>query len=116
MGIPIREIVSKIRNVGGKFGIQVSSRENAVKAVDLKPDFLICQDLEAGGHIQATQYNKNALPQVLEAAGEVPVLVSGGISTGEDIRAAIHNRAAGVVMGTRFISTKESNFADVYRQ
>jgi len=115
-GIPIREIVSKIRNVGGKFGIQVSSRENAVKAVDLKPDFLICQGLEAGGHIQATQYNKNALPQVLEAAGEVPVLVSGGISTGEDIRAAIHNGAAGVVMGTRFISTKESNLADVYRQ
>ncbi|MGZ0017505.1 NAD(P)H-dependent flavin oxidoreductase [Yeosuana sp. AK3] len=115
-GLPSQEIISKIRNAGGKFGIQVSSRENAVKAVELKPDFLICQGLEAGGHIQATQYNKYALPQVLEVAGEIPVLVSGGISTGEDIRSAIHNGAAGVVMGTRFISTKESNLTDGYRQ
>lgn len=115
-GVPSQEIISKIRNAGGKFGIQVSSRENADKALELKPEFLICQGLEAGGHIQATQYNKYAFPQVLEVAGEVPVLVSGGISTGEDIRSAIHNGAAGVVMGTRFISTKESNLTDGYRQ
>ena len=61
-------------------------------------------------------FEPKSLDKALEAAGEVPVLVSGGISTGEDIRAAIHNGAAGVVMGTRFISTKESNLADVYRQ
>lgn len=115
-GLPSQEVISKIRNAGGKFGIQVSSKKNAEKALELKPEFLICQGLEAGGHIQATQYNEYALPQVLEVAGEVPVLVSGGISTGEDIRAAIHNGAAGVVMGTRFISTKESNLADIYRQ
>ncbi len=115
-GLPNQGIISKIRNAGAKFGIQVSSRENAEKALELKPDFLICQGLEAGGHIQATQYNKYALPQVLEVAGEVPVLVSGGISTGEDIRESIHIGAAGVVMGTRFITTKESNLADVYTQ
>ncbi len=115
-GLPSPEIISKIRNAGAKFGIQVSSKKNAEKALELKPEFLICQGLEAGGHIQATQYNKYALPQVLEVAGEVPVLVSGGISTGEDIRAAIHNGAAGVVMGTRFIATKESNLTDGYRQ
>lgn len=113
-GLPSLEIISKIRNAGAKFGIQVSSKNNAEKALELKPDFLICQGLEAGGHIQATQYNKYALPQVLEVAGEIPVLVSGGISTGEDIRAAIHIGAAGVVMGTRFITTKESNLADIY--
>ncbi|MEK6482034.1 nitronate monooxygenase [Catalinimonas sp. 4WD22] len=115
-GLPSQEVISKIRNADAKFGIQVSSRKNAEKALELKPDFLICQGLEAGGHIQATQYNKYALPQVLEVAGEIPVLVSGGISTGEDIRAAINNGAAGVVMGTRFISTKESNLTDGYRQ
>jgi nitronate monooxygenase len=115
-GLPSQEVISKIRNADAKFGIQVSSRKNTEKALELKPDFLICQGLEAGGHIQATQYNKYALPQVLEVAGEVPVLASGGISTGEDIRSAIHSGAAGVVMGTRFISTKESNLTDGYRQ
>lgn len=115
-GIPSQEIVSKIRNAGGKFGVQVSSKNNAENALELNPDFLICQGLEAGGHIQASQYIKEALPQVLEVAGPVPVLVAGGISTGKDIRMAINNGAAGVVMGTRFIATKESHLNDFYRQ
>lgn len=115
-GIPSHDIVSKIRNVGGKFGVQVSSKKNAENALKLNPDFLICQGLEAGGHIQATQYVKEVFPQVLEVAGLVPLLVAGGISTGEDIRKAINNGAAGVVMGTRIIATKESEHPDFYLQ
>lgn len=115
-GIPGRDIVSKIKNAGGKFGVQISSKKNAENALELKPDFLFCQGLEAGGHIQATQYIKDALPQVLEVAGSVPVLVAGGISTGEDNRMAINNGAAGVVMGTRIIATKESEISDFYGQ
>ena len=52
----------------------------------------------------------------MAAAGNVPVLVAGGISTGEDIRNAIHNGAAGVVRGTRIIATKESEHPDFYLQ
>lgn len=115
-GIPNAEIVSKIRNVGGKFGVQVSSAKNAENALALNPDFLICQGLEAGGHIQATRYVKDVFPQVLKIAGSVPVLVAGGISTGGDIRSAINNGAAGVVMGTRLIATKESEHPDFYLQ
>lgn len=37
-GLPSREIVSKIKNAGGKFGVQVSSRLNAEEALGLKPD------------------------------------------------------------------------------
>ena len=115
-GIPSREIVAKIKNAGGKFGVQVASKFNAEKALDLQPDFLFCQGLEAGGHIQASQYNRVVLPQVLKISGDVPVLISGGISTGEDIRKAINNGAAGAVMGTRFIATKESECSDFYKQ
>ncbi len=115
-GIPTSEIVSKIKNVGGKFGVQISSKMNAEKALELKPDFLFCQGLEAGGHVQATQYNKEVFPDVLKIAGDVPVLLSGGISNGEDIRRAINNGAAGTVLGTRFIATKESDMSDFYKQ
>lgn len=115
-GIPGEDIVSKIRDVGGKFGVQVSSKQNAEKALKLGPDFLICQGLEAGGHIQATRYLRDAFAGVLEAAGSVPVLVAGGISTGEDIRKAINYGAAGVVMGTRIIATKEGEHPDFYLQ
>lgn len=115
-GLPSQEIVSKIKNAGGKFGVQVSSKLNAEKALDLKPDFLFCQGVEAGGHIQGTQYHKEVLPQILEISGEVPVLVSGAISNGEDIRRVIDNGAAGAVMGTRLIATKESDMSDFYKQ
>lgn len=115
-GVPSPEMVSQIRNAGGKLGIQVSSKKNAENALELSPDFLICQGLEAGGHVQATRYIKDVFHQVLEVAGSVPVLVAGGISTGEDIRKAIHNGAAGVVMGTRLIATKESEHHDFYLQ
>ena len=115
-GLPSREIVSKIKNAGGKFGVQVSGRLNAEKALELKPDFLFCQGLEAGGHIQASQYLKDVLPEVLKISNEIPVLVAGGISTGEDIRRAICNGAAGTVIGTRFIATRESDMSDFYKQ
>ncbi|MCC5932080.1 MAG: nitronate monooxygenase [Cyclobacteriaceae bacterium] len=115
-GLPSKEMVTKIKSAGAKFCVQVSSKQNAEKALELLPDFLFCQGLEAGGHIQATKYLKDALPQVLEVAGEVPVLVSGGISTGHDIRKAIKNGAAGAVMGSRFIAAKESDISDFYKQ
>lgn len=115
-GLPSREMVSKIKDAGAKYGVQVSSGQNAEKALELQPDFLFCQGLEAGGHIQATQYLKDALPQVLEVAGDIPVLASGGISSGHEIRNAINNGAAGAVMGSRFIAAKESDISNFYKQ
>lgn len=115
-GLPDNEIVSKIKSIEGKFGVQVSSKLNAEKALDLKPDFLFCQGIEAGGHVQGTQYQQDVLPDVLKLAGEVPVLVSGGVSTGADIRKYLKIGAAGVVMGTRLIATKESDMSDFYKQ
>ncbi len=79
-GLPNQEIVKKIKNAGAKLGIQVTSKLNAQKALELSPDFLICQGLEAGGHVQGTSYLKDILPQIIEIAREVPVLVSGGIT------------------------------------
>lgn len=115
-GLPNQEIVKKIKNAGAKLGIQVSSSLNAQKALELSPDFLICQGLEAGGHVQGTSYLKDVLPQIIEIAKEVPVLVAGGISDGHDIRNAIKSGAAGTVMGSRFIATKESDIHSHYKQ
>jgi nitronate monooxygenase len=115
-GLPSSEAVSKIRAAGARMGIQVSSRGGAERALELLPDFLICQGIEAGGHVQATQSLEHALPEVVEVAGDVPVLVAGGISTGHDIRDALGQGAAGVVLGTRFMATEESDAHETYRQ
>lgn len=115
-GIPNKEIVTKIRDAGARLGIQVSSRENAENAMVHEPDFIICQGLEAGGHVQATSPLKDTVPAVLAAAGDTPVLLAGGISTGRDIRAAIDSGASGAVLGTRFMATQESDAHDDYKQ
>ena len=47
-GIPDESMVTRIRNAGAKLGIQISSLQNAEKALEHDPDFLICQGLEAG--------------------------------------------------------------------
>jgi nitronate monooxygenase len=114
-GIPKKEIVSKTHNAKARFGVQVSSKDGANAALDLGADFLICQGLEAGGHVQATSGLYTALQEVLSVAKEVPVLASGGIATGNDIRKAIKAGASGAVLGTRLIATKEGDIHDEYK-
>lgn len=115
-GLPSPGAVSKIRAAGARLGLQVSSRRGAERALELLPDFLICQGIEAGGHVQATSPLEHALPGVVEVAGDVPVLVAGGISTGHDIRGALEQGAAGAVLGTRFMATEESRAHATYKQ
>ena len=114
-GMPNQTMVSKIRSSNAKFGIQVASKNSAQSALDLGADFLIAQGIEAGGHVQAISTLYNTLPEILEVAKNIPVLASGGITTGHDIRTAIHAGASGAVLGTRFIATKESNIHDEYK-
>ena len=44
---------------------------------------------------------------MLEAAGDIPVIVAGGVGNGRGLAAALAMGAAGVVMGTRFKATDE---------
>jgi nitronate monooxygenase len=45
--------------------------------------------------------------QVLEAAGEVPVALAGGVGNGRGLAAALAMGASGIVMGTRFKASEE---------
>jgi hypothetical protein len=47
------------------------------------------------------------VPQVVDAAGDVPVLAAGGIADGRGIAAALALGAQGVVLGTRFLAGAE---------
>jgi nitronate monooxygenase len=97
-------------------GIQVVGRENALAAMQLGPDFLICQGTEAGGHVQAYQPLAIALEEVLSVADGVPVAASGGMATGRDMRRWISAGAAAVVFGTRFVATEQSAAHPEYKQ
>lgn len=85
-------------------------------------DAVIAQGYEAGGHRGmflnddiATQPGTFALvPQVVDAVN-VPVIAAGGIADGRGIAAAFALGAAGALVGTAYLFTRESLISDLWR-
>jgi nitronate monooxygenase len=114
-GVPTAVSVAAIRAAGATFGVQVATAEGARAAVDAGASYLVAQGVEAGGHVQSSTPLAVLLPRVLAEAHDVPVLVAGGISTGAQVRQALLDGAAGVLMGTRFMATQESSAHAEYK-
>lgn len=114
-GMPTTEI-SLLRSYGARFGIQVSTTEGAKRALEIGADFLICQGVEAGGHVQATQSLWDVLPNIVALTQTTPVIAAGGIGNGKAIARALKMGAAGAMLGTRFIATHESLAHESYKR
>lgn len=114
-GLPGNEI-PLVQSFGARFGVQATTVDGARRALDLGADFLICQGVEAGGHVQATQSLWDVLPVIVEAAKPVPVIAAGGIGNGQKIASALVLGASGVMLGTRFVATRESLAHEFYKR
>jgi len=55
------------------------------------------------------------VPQVLDVAGDVPVLAAGGIADGRGLAAALAMGAQGVQVGTRLLATREMRIHDDWK-
>ncbi len=86
--------------------VQVQDFASARAVLALRPAAIIVQGNEAGGHT-GRRGTMSFAAQVLEIAGEVPVVIAGGVANGRGLAAALAMGAAGVVMGTRFKATPE---------
>lgn len=95
---------------------QVGTMTEARAALAWGVDGLLAQGIEAGGHLLGRQPALRFLAEVLPVAEGRPVLVSGGIATGEDTARALAAGAAGVVAGTRFLLTEESLAHPLYKR
>jgi nitronate monooxygenase len=108
--------LDQVRAAGAKVGIQVTNPAGAWRASDLGADFLICQGIEAGGHVQSTTPLEDLLPRVLDAAHGLPVVASGGLGDGAAIARVLALGADGAMLGTRFVATRESGAHDLYKE
>jgi nitronate monooxygenase len=102
---------------GGKthIWVQVGTVAEARSAVHLaKPDVLVVQGSDAGGHgLSQSASVMSLVPEVmdmLESIGrsDLPVLAAGGITEGRGAAGALALGASGIVMGTRFLAAKEA--------
>jgi len=115
-GIPDNHMVAAVRSAGARFGVQVASRDGARAALDAGADYLVCQGIEAGGHVQASASLFDTLPAVLAEANRQPVLAAGGIGDGAGISRVLRAGASGAALGTRFVATRESYAHPDYKQ
>lgn len=103
-----------------------------LKKYDYLPDAFVVEGPLAGGHlgykkedIHKKEYAlESIIPQVTEAVKpyavehgkEIPIIAAGGIYTGEDIGKFLNLGAAGVQMGTRFVTTIECDASNAFKE
>ncbi len=107
----------RIRAAGATVGVQTGNPAGARRAVQLGADFIVCQGIEAGGHVQSTTRLDALLREVRAQLGEEAFLVAaGGIADAADIARALNAGADAVMMGTRFVATVESRAHPEYKR
>lgn len=97
---------------------KVGRVEHAKKAERLGVDGVIAAGFEMGAHTHhpdSAVHTFVLVPQVVKAV-DIPVVAAGGMSDGRSLLAALSFGAEGISMGTRFLTTAESDFADEYKQ
>lgn len=109
-------LVRQVHRAQALVGVQVGSPQGARLAREEGADFVICQGMEAGGHVQSTWSLSRLLPAVVEACRDLPVVAAGGLADSADIAWALASGAQAVLLGTRFVATVESQAHSLYKQ
>ncbi len=125
LGSPTPEMVKRCRERGIKIIAMAATVEDARTIAESGVDAIVAQGSEAGGH-RSTWVKRESrehagiggmalVPQIVDAAN-MPVIAAGGITDGRGVAAALALGASGVLIGTRFIATRESGAPDFYKQ
>ncbi len=107
LGSPPDDVIAAAHERGVAVAALAGKAEHAARHVGRGVDIVVAQGYEAGGHTGeiATMV---LVPEVVDAVGaEVPVLAAGGIGSGRQIVASLALGAAGVWMGSYWLTTAE---------
>jgi nitronate monooxygenase len=125
IGLPDAEMVKRCHARGTKVIVMVATVDDARAAAASGADAVIAQGGEAGGHRSvgvkpaspeaATVGTLALVPQIADAV-PVPVLAAGGIADGRGLVAALALGASGVLLGTRFVATRESMAPEFWKK
>jgi nitronate monooxygenase len=125
LGDPGPELVRRCHARGIKVMAMVTTVEDARTLEGQGVDMLVAQGMEAGGH-RSTWTKRptpelagigtlTLVPQMVDAV-RVPVIAAGGIADGRGLVAALALGAVGVLLGTRFVATREANVPEFQKK
>ena len=109
----VSELVTAVHSYGGLVFHDVIKKRHAEKAAEAGVDGLILVAAGAGGH--AGTLHPFALVNEIKTFFNKTILLSGCISTGQDVASALQIGADLAYMGTRFINVDESEADDEYK-
>ena len=110
----VRDVVDAVHGYGGVVFHDIANIRHARKAAQAGVDGLILVANGAGGH--AGVVNPFALVEEVRSFFDGTIILSGCLSTGSDVAAALMMGADFAYMGTRFIATTESGAQGEYKQ
>jgi nitronate monooxygenase len=100
---------------------QIGTLQESIEALksEHRPDVLVVQGAEAGGHGRATDGMGliSLLPEIADQVrgSGVSLIAAGGIADGRGVAAAMALGADGVAMGTRFLASTEARIKKGYQ-
>jgi len=106
----------KLKDAGLTVVHVVPSAYHAQKAERAGVDAVVASGHEAGGHVAWDPVHTSVLLPAVRKAVKIPVLSAGGWCDGKSLVAALALGAGAIYMGTRFIATQESDFAQGYKE
>jgi enoyl-[acyl-carrier protein] reductase II len=114
LGVPA-DLIARAHEAGVRWIQQVMNRRQALDAVEAGADVIVAQGGEAGGN-SGWVSTMVLVPQVVDVAGEIPVIAAGGIADGRGLAAALALGAQGASLGTRFLAATEMPIADEWKR
>lgn len=121
-GLPSADLLARVKSWGAKVLSSATTVDEARWLEAHGADAIIAQGLEAGGHRGMfltddlhTQVGTFALlPQVVQAVN-IPVIAAGGIADAAGVAAALSLGAAGVQVGTAYLTCSEATTSPLHR-
>jgi nitronate monooxygenase len=117
-------LVRRCHDQGIKVLTMVARVADARAAAETDVDVIVAQGGEAGGHRsvgdkppspEAASVSTLALvPQVVDAV-RCPVVAAGGLADGRGLVAALALGASGILLGTRFVATREATVPEFWK-
>lgn len=124
-GLLDESYTKRAKQAGMKIIATATTVEEAMQAEQAGCDAVTAQGSEAGGHrgtFDTTNRRMGAnigimalVPQVADRV-KIPIIAAGGIMDGRGLAASLMLGAAGVQMGTRFLTSRESGAHPAYKQ
>ena len=115
LGPPPPDMIEAVHGAGRKVAALAGRPVHAERHVNAGADLIVAQGSEAGGHTGEIG-SMVAIPEIVDAAGDTPVLGAGGIGRGRQMAAAMALGAEGVWCGSVWLTTEEAETHPVVKE